>query len=385
MSHGKPFSLLKRNSVYYVRFRLPDGTRSTPRSTGQTARGRAEQWAIECLKENRVFSSKDRITFSEYSKDFFNETGTYAMNKRNSGKRLGLHHLRERRDILEHHINPFLGNYALHDIKYRDLETFRNSMFSKGYAGQTISKCLQTINAILREACKDELINALPLIPDCSTAVKKQRGCLSVEEMRVLLQRNRWKDIRVYAACMLSASTGLRIGEIQGLVMSDLHFSEGFLVCRRSYDYRFRVLNPTTKNGRARNIVLSSKVIEILQKMIASSPHSNLTEESPVFWADTISANPIERNTIIKGYNRALASMDISKEIRSQRGLCFHSFRHFCNSFYVNSKLPLQQIQNQLGHLSPEMTERYYHVTMSEMNEVRQAQNSMLNGSHIIQ
>lgn len=379
MSHSKPFTVHKRGKIYYCQFRLADGRRTTAESTGKTSRGQAENWAVEQLKNNRVFVKDQKVTFREFSKGFFEEDGKYAINKRNSGKRLGAHHLRERRDILDHHILPFLGKYELKNIKYRDLEAFRNQLFSKGYAGQTVSKCLQTINSILKEACKDELVSALPLLPECSTAPVKKRGCLSVDEMQRLLEPQRWKDFRAYTAAVLCASTGLRIGEVQGLVLTDLHLDEGYLVCRRSYDYRLRILNPTTKNGRARNIVLAPRVIDCLREMMEMNPHGALDGESPVFWADTRPKNPVERNILVKDYERALDSIGIGKATRVERGICFHSHRHFFNSLLVNSGIALNKIQAQTGHLSNEMTERYYHLSIGDLSDVRKVQEKLLN------
>jgi hypothetical protein len=67
---GRPFSLFKRNRIYYVRFQLPDGTRSTAKSTGETTRSRAEKWAINCLREGQIVLHEN-VTLAEFSKDFF--------------------------------------------------------------------------------------------------------------------------------------------------------------------------------------------------------------------------------------------------------------------------------------------------------------------------
>ena len=378
MSHSKPFTLLKRSQVYYVRFRLPDGSRSTSKSSGQISKARAESWAIEYLKNNRFFIDK-RITFAEYARGFFDDTGIYATNKHNSGKRIGLHHLKERRDIMKNHIIPYLGNIYIFDIKYKNLEQYRNDKFKEGYTGSFIVKHLHTINAILKEACKDELIQAPPLLPECSTAVLNPRGCLTVEEVKTLFTKGIWKDYRAFAASLLSASTGLRLGEIQGLVMADLHLPESYLVCRRSYDYRNRCLNETTKNGRSRNIILSSHVVYALQRVISTNPHP-LNDESPVFWSDFIPDNPTERNTLIKGLYRALASIGINDNQRRQRNISFHSHRHFLNSLLINAKIPLQKVQSITGHLTAEMSQHYY--KLDDMSDILQITESIVTTSN---
>jgi len=53
-SYGKPFYLYRRNRVYYCRFKLSDGQLSPAKSTGETAKGRAERWAIDYLSAGQI-------------------------------------------------------------------------------------------------------------------------------------------------------------------------------------------------------------------------------------------------------------------------------------------------------------------------------------------
>jgi integrase len=376
MSHYKPYSLFKRGKIFYCQFRNADGSRSVPKSTGESVKGRAESWAIEYLKSHHTFIDK-RISLSEYANGFYDDDGHYAINKRNAGKRINSHHLKERRDIMKNHILPSLGQMILSDIKYKNLEQYRNDKFKAGYSGSFISKHLQTINSILKEACRDEVIQAPPLLPECTTAVLKRKGCLTVDEVKQLFTIGTWQDHRSFTASLLSASTGLRLGEVQGLVLSDLNLNDGHLLCRRSFDYRNRKLNATTKTGRSRTIILPSKVIDALNEMISKSPYTP-TGESYVFWADFEENNPTERNRLVRDFYKALNSIGITETIRKERNITFHSHRHFYNSLLVNSRIPLNKIQAQTGHLSTEMTERYYHVTLGELSEIREIQEQLL-------
>ncbi len=43
--------LKKGKPVYYVRFRIPGGSWSSGKNTGQTSRGSAEAWAIRYLQK----------------------------------------------------------------------------------------------------------------------------------------------------------------------------------------------------------------------------------------------------------------------------------------------------------------------------------------------
>jgi len=84
---GRPFSLFKRNRIYYIRFKLPDGTRSTAKSSGEKTRSRAEAWAINYLQNGQIVI-RENITFTEFSKDFFAWEGPWATDKRVRGLRI---------------------------------------------------------------------------------------------------------------------------------------------------------------------------------------------------------------------------------------------------------------------------------------------------------
>lgn len=77
----KPYSLWKRRlntgkTVYYVRFRLDNGSWGTAKSSGQTTKTAAEAWAIKYLKSGRVVL-KENVTFSQFASDFFSPDSSY--------------------------------------------------------------------------------------------------------------------------------------------------------------------------------------------------------------------------------------------------------------------------------------------------------------------
>jgi len=67
-SHGKPYSLYKRNRIYYVRFKLPDNRWGTAKSTGETSKSKAERWAFDYLSAGKVvITVKDSGPLSGHS------------------------------------------------------------------------------------------------------------------------------------------------------------------------------------------------------------------------------------------------------------------------------------------------------------------------------
>ena len=69
MAHSH-YNLHKRysksgKSIYYVQFYDPDGTRLTARSSGQSSKAAAKNWAEEQWKQGNIYPKKD-ITLEEY-------------------------------------------------------------------------------------------------------------------------------------------------------------------------------------------------------------------------------------------------------------------------------------------------------------------------------
>lgn len=369
MTNRKPFSLLKRNSVYYARFRLPDGSRSIPKSTGEKARGRAETWAINYLQTgNGQIVTKENVTFGIFSKDFFIWEKSWATDKRVRGLRISPRHCLERTDILKNHIVPFFGNLRLTAIDRAVIKEFRNELFRKGYSGNTINKCLSALKTILESAEEKSLIQFVPRI-DRAAENPKAKGILTLEEVKLLFSIE-WKtrpsfrhpakyDFMGYAGNIIACMTGLRLSEIQGLTLKDIDLTFNKISVRRSWNNRLFIMNPETKSGKERTVFFSGMIKDILIRLIEMNPHRE-RPDSFLFFGD----NP-ERAKDLRFFSdslfNALEQIGIDEPGRKQRGISFHSHRHFLNSLLVNSRIPLQKIQSMIGHADIKMTERYYH------------------------
>lgn len=56
-----------------------------------------------------------------------------------------------------------------------------------------------------------------------------------------------------------------------------------------------------------------------------------------------------------------MEGIGIPDEARRDRGLSFHSWRHFFNSLLINQKVPLLKVQALTGHMTDRMSEEYFH------------------------
>jgi len=370
--NGKP--------IYYVQFKQPDGSYSTAKSTGQTAKRKAIEWAENYLKLNGTPLKGGNTIFREYSVGFYDWEGEWATNKRIEGRRIGERHCRDRGRLLKLHIWPVFGQIKLADIDRHKIKKFRNDLYNEGYSGGMINKCLYTIRGILEDAEDKDLIHGVPKI-ERAVERPKEKGILSIEEVNQLFSFE-WKteakkyrpskpQYMGYVANLLAASTGLRLSEIQGLQFRD--FKGNYIIVRRAWNTALNKLNHTTKNGRERNVLIPTRVQQELQHLITCNPFEE-NAENFIFYS-SLPHKPAEREIFIKALYNAMSRIGITEEVRRERNITFHSWRHFLNSLLINAKIPLQKVQQITGHISDRMSNHYFHA--DDMSDVLCIQESL--------
>lgn len=377
MSHGKPFSIFKRGRIYYAQFKTPTGQWSVAKSTGETSRGKAERWAIDYLTAGQIVK-KENVTLKEYSKDFFTWDGSWATDKRVRGLRISPRQCRNLSYILDSLLLPYMGRMKLTDITRAVIKDYRNNLHNKGYSGNTINKALSALKAILETAEEEALIQFVPKI-DRAAMNPHTKGILTIEEALQLFKVE-WKSEGThchpaknqylgYVGNLLACSTGLRMGELQALVISDIHLDSGYIHVRRSWDKHYG-MNPTTKTGKVRNIFIAHGVCDILHDLISINPNPG-NPESFIFFSVNNPDRPVQPIIFSRSLYSAMRKIGITDDERRKRNITFHSWRHFFNSLLINAKVPLQKIQAMTGHSTTRMSQLYYHI--DDMGDVVQA------------
>jgi hypothetical protein len=89
-------------------------------------------------------------------------------------------------------------------------------------------------------------------------------------------------------------------------------------------------------------------------------------------------AAPVCRKYVCGGLLAALRKIGMTKTEIKERGLCFHAWRHFCNTEMQRAGLSVQKVQAVTGHKSDRMTEWYCHFNPAEFGEVPMVQEALL-------
>jgi hypothetical protein len=190
-----------------------------------------------------------------------------------------------------------------------------------------------------------------------------ERGVFSIDELKALFSSpGIWPDFRHYALNLTTASCGLRMGEIRGLSVHDVH--RDFLSIVRSWEEGYGMKEP--KMNSRREVPISGKVFEVLDRVIHEAE-----PEGIVFYSDTrLKGVPLAKTTIEKVLYATLDKIGIDEVQRKQRNLSFHCFRHSLNTVLRSRGISDVKVREITGHRSEKMSDHYTHFHASDFKEV---------------
>ncbi len=253
--------------------------------------------------------------------------------------------------LQRHHVS------ALNDVTRRHIMDYLLDLKEKDRAPTTISRHLVAIRVFFRFLQQEGLLSVnITEAMDAPHLWKLLPETLSVAEVEKLLQApdlRRPEGIRDKAMLDLLYSTGLRVSELVGLTLDDLHMEERYIRC--------------IGKGRKERIVPYGQAahdsirrylddVRLLWNKVPQQRHLFLTRRDA----------PMSRKTfwhLIKKYaSRAGVRHDISP----------HTLRHSFASHLLANQAPLRVIQEMLGHADIATTQIYTHVDSSRLRSVHQ-------------
>jgi integrase len=238
----------------------------------------------------------------------------------------------------------------------------------KEMAPSTAAGTLKSLKEVLREAVNIDLITKSPAEKVKAPKVeKKVRRALVGDEAARLI--NACAGSRYGAAVAILYTTGLRVSEVLGLSWGDIDLDAGTAIVRASVTEGTgigRILQPTTKNERARGLHrLGPKAVELLRQRqddqadeIAKAGSAwkrwkvDGDEVQLVFTAEDGSLG--SRQKVVELIKRKADVLGIDSE-----GLATHSGRRTVITTLRNSGVPLDDIAAHVGHADIETTAGY--------------------------
>ena len=264
--------------------------------------------------------------------------------------------------IVENHLIPYFGTQKICDITEPKIQEFIFYLFNNGRldnAGGLTVKTIRDIILVLRLtlnfAYKSRVIAALnwDLIDYPKDSEIKKVIALSKDEEQMLIQAIYLNLTRKSVGILLTLFTGLRIGELCGLQMSDISLSDNTITVNKTVQRIYDKLKktsyihigaPKTKSSQ-RTIPVPSLLMNIIKKFYTNNPnHYFLTGKS----------TPTEPRVYRQFFARFVKKHELTP-------VKFHELRHtFAIRAIEISDFDIKSLSEILGHKNVSFTLNVY-------------------------
>jgi site-specific recombinase XerC len=170
----------------------------------------------------KAASRSSSIVSGPWLESFWSDSSAYIMGKRARGDSISALYIKNNTSVVRRFYSPELGTQPLGRITTANFEAWVLGLYQQGLGPRTVNSTLQAVSVGFREAARIGMIKANPAAG--VRPVKENpavRGILTLEEAKSLFAIE-WTDNRARTASFLAAATGMRLGEIRGLLIEDL-------------------------------------------------------------------------------------------------------------------------------------------------------------------
>ena len=270
--------------------------------------------------------------------------------------------------IINNHIVPNIGNIKLYELGVIDLQSFYDTQKDKGYiksdisgkkelSKETLMKCHSLCKSSLEKAVEQGFIYKNPAL-DCKvpSASKTEKYILKPEEIKKLMKEAR--NTSLYELFVLALSTGMRRGEIIGLMWDDVDLNTGAINIQRqiSVAYGTKDITPPKTMKSNRVVVVPKNVIDILKD------YRNRNDSKWLFPSPRDNNEPIYPQTVYITLQRILKKID-------RQHIRFHDLRHTFATMSLANGMNVKTLAEILGHTSVKTTLDIYSHMVDDMQK----------------
>lgn len=273
---------------------------------------------------------------------------------------------------LEKHIRPYFKDMLLVDIDEEVMQGFYTFKSTGGRAdgkpGGMSPKSIYNLHIILHAALSKAVrLGKIPSDPSVDTKRPKvvipEVRVLTEEEMGIFMGEVVKETQRT--AILLDLFSGLRLGELLALEIADVDFVKKGLHVRRNL-VRFKtyqdegpktklIVQDTLKSGKPHLFVpLMDDLFNIVVRHIFKLQNSDWPNPNGLLF-------PSKKGTYIEPRSLEIRLAAVSKRCEL-KNVNPHALRHTFATRLVEQKVPLNIVQELLGHASIQTTRRYAHV-----------------------
>ncbi len=249
---------------------------------------------------------------------------------------------------LENYSELFLDNQTPEKFSFKQLQNFIEWIATMGFSASTQGRVVSGIKTFYKFLLLENDIKQSPAeLLETPKIPRKLPVFLTIEEIDKMLtriDRSTPEGERNYSMLETLYSCGLRVSELTGLRITDLHLTENYI----------KVVG---KGNKERLIPIGKNAVKLIKTYISSTRsqlHAKKGSE------DILYLN--RRGAMLSRVMVFYIIKDLAKKTGIKKVLSPHSFRHSFATHLVEGGADLRAVQEMLGHESITTTEIYTHL-----------------------
>lgn len=248
------------------------------------------------------------------------------------------------RQIIRDYVLPQLGKYRLNEVLRRDLVQMQGNLNANSrLKPKTINNVMGLVCKLFKDAAQWQYVMSNPAAGLKPIKVPEQayRFWTFAERDR-FLSWAKVNDPELYKIVAIAVLTGMRRGEMEGLLRDCLDFEQKQIVIRRSYCHKTHQLNSHTKGKKVRRVPMNGLVASLLRES---------------------SLIPLLCQVLPFDYQHVVPRRFVPAQVKAGVSIItFHDLRHTFASHLAMSGVGVFDIKELLGHSDIGTTMRYMHL-----------------------
>ncbi len=250
--------------------------------------------------------------------------------------------------IFRSHLEPEFGKAFLRDVTARQVESVMSVWKRAGLAPKTINNILGLLKKVLTDAVRWGHLESNPIAWVKSFPLPARDFHFWTKEQAQKFLDHVHATAPDHALCFhIALHTGMRLGEIRGLLWSEIDFKRNHIVVRRVFCSKSNAVRETTKSNKIRYQPVTHSLRCQFEQRARSA------------------------GSVIENFDWSHASKFV-RRYAIQCGLPpirFHDLRHSYASILAMDGVSLYKVKSLMGHSSYAMTERYAHLAKETLHD----------------
>lgn len=243
---------------------------------------------------------------------------------------------------------------SYNDVDYKDIRLYINYLYDLKYTNKTISRHISSLRSFFRYLKKEKIIDNNPMLlvsnPKLDKKLPKYLNFDDTEKLLKAFDNKNYISIRNSLILEILYSTGIRVGEITNIKVSDVSISN-------------ETIKVIGKGNKERIVYFGSRCKSLLDLYLKES-YNKLNKNNKDYLLLSKTGKKINEREIRNIVDEAAIIAGIKIKISP------HVLRHTFATHMLQDGADLRSVQELLGHENLSTTQIYTHLTNEKIRNI---------------